>query len=171
MLRPANGREIRCSGASSPCGSAWAGAEILMAFTGIERVLLGFEMRYNDLIERASDKAAIQRFAEATEYKFYTTLQDYWHLATLAVSPQFQRRGIGLMLLNFGLEIASREGVPVTLEASLTGQFLYTKAGFQIIERSRIRDDLEGVAMLWEGDASKGRWLLYGEDGSVSLKG
>jgi ribosomal protein S18 acetylase RimI-like enzyme len=112
----------------------------------------------------------MRRFARATEYSFYSTLQDYWHLVTLAVAPHCQRRGIGQMLLNYGLEIAALEQVPVTLEASVTGRFLYTKTGFQIIERSRITGDLEGVAMLWEGDALKGRWLVYGVDGSASLK-
>lgn len=141
-----------------------------MSPAGVERVLLGLEIRYNGLLERSSDKKAIERFAEATEYNFYSTLQDYWHLATLAVSPTFQRRGIGQMLLDYGLAIASREHVPVTLESSVTGRFLYTKTGFRIIERSAIEEDLEGVAMLWEGDAFKGRWLTYGEDGSASLK-
>jgi ribosomal protein S18 acetylase RimI-like enzyme len=107
----------------------------------------------------------------ATEYDFYDQLSSYWHLAVLAVSTRYQRQGIGNMLIREGLPIAQKEGLPVTLEASVSGRGLYAQMGFKIIERVKIADDFEeGVAMLWEPEGAEGRWLQLKQDGSYTLK-
>jgi len=89
-------------------------------------------------------------FRNATEYNIYTKLPSYWHLGLLGVSPRCQRRGIGAKLVAYGQRIAAEEKLPLTLEASVMGRFLYVKMGFQIVEESKIVEGLEGVAMLWE---------------------
>jgi ribosomal protein S18 acetylase RimI-like enzyme len=125
----------------------------------MERALYKVEMTYNGLLEKASDKRAIRQFLEATNYASYSEVKAYWYLAGLAVSPKHQRRGIGTRLINWGLKIASQEMVPVILEASMTGRVLYSKLGFQIIERRRVRDDLEGVVMQRSAALAKGGGL------------
>jgi ribosomal protein S18 acetylase RimI-like enzyme len=82
-------------------------------------------MAYNGLSEKAADRNAIRQFAKATKYNSYSELDSHWHLAVLAVLPRHQRRGIGTELIDWGLETASRELLPVTLEASLSGRALY----------------------------------------------
>ena len=48
------------------------------------------------------------------------------------------------------LNKAAAEGVPVTLEATERGEKLYTKLGFEVIERLEVGDGKEGGAlMLW----------------------
>ncbi|KAL9043786.1 MAG: hypothetical protein Q9214_003039, partial [Letrouitia sp. 1 TL-2023] len=48
----------------------------------------------------------------------YAPIPERWHLSNLAVAPAFQGRGIASRLMDWGLDIARREGVPVTLTAS-----------------------------------------------------
>jgi ribosomal protein S18 acetylase RimI-like enzyme len=116
------------------------------------------------------DRDAMRQFLTATEQTFYSQLGSYWHLVSLAVLPKYHRRGIGKQLMNWGLEVASKEMLPVTLEASDMGKLLYSSLGFQIVARSRVNDNLEGVAMMWEPDVAKGRWLNRNGDGSASVK-
>ncbi|KAM0562013.1 hypothetical protein ACHAPJ_002455 [Fusarium lateritium] len=58
-----------------------------------------------------------------------------WHLSYLAVSPKFQRRGVGKSLVSWGLERCEEEGVPAVLEASVAGRSLYENMGFCEIGR------------------------------------
>lgn len=52
----------------------------------------------------------------------------------MGVSPKYQRRGIGDMLMTWGTEIADSKGLPCYLEAGLPdAKFLYLKHGFQIV--------------------------------------
>jgi ribosomal protein S18 acetylase RimI-like enzyme len=112
----------------------------------------------------------MQQFIQATDHSFYSELGPNWHLASLAVSPKHHRRGIGKQLMAWGLDIATREMTPVTLEASEVGKALYAGLGFLIVARSHISEGLDGVAMVWEPDASKGRWLDTNGDGTASVK-
>ncbi|KAG8668141.1 hypothetical protein FPOAC1_007513 [Fusarium poae] len=56
-----------------------------------------------------------------------------WHLDYIGVGPGNQRRGIGKMLLNWGLERASKEGKDCYLVATEAGRPLYVAAGFEEI--------------------------------------
>jgi hypothetical protein len=73
-----------------------------------------------------------------------------------------------------GIEHCQQENVPVALEASVVGRRLYQKLGFQTIQRTRLAERVEGlqggVAMLWEPDPLKGRWIKELDDGSVKLR-
>ncbi|KAF5694036.1 gnat family protein [Fusarium denticulatum] len=56
-----------------------------------------------------------------------------WHLDYIGVSPGNQRRGIGRMLLQWGLDHAAAEGKDCYLVATEAGRPLYMAAGFKDI--------------------------------------
>ncbi|KAI5791424.1 acyl-CoA N-acyltransferase [Pyronema domesticum] len=58
-----------------------------------------------------------------------------YYIQTLAVSPAWQRRGVGREMMRGLLEAAGGEGREVWLEASPTGERLYEALGFRIEER------------------------------------
>lgn len=55
-------------------------------------------------------------------------------LAILDTDPKDQRRGAGGMLVQWGTDIADKEGIPAYLESSAEGYSLYNKHGFKDIE-------------------------------------
>lgn len=52
----------------------------------------------------------------------------------------------------------------------MAGRQEYTKLGFVIIEQHKIREALDGVGMLWEPYALRGRWLETESSGNAKLK-
>ncbi|KAF7864383.1 hypothetical protein EAF04_006517 [Stromatinia cepivora] len=52
-----------------------------------------------------------------------------WHVNTIVVLPEYQGKGIGRLLMEYTLERAGKEGVPVGLSASPEGERLYRKLG------------------------------------------
>lgn len=62
-------------------------------------------------------------------------------LDVLAVSPAYQRQGLGAMLLEEGLAVADRDNAKTYLESSEAGQNLYRKHGWKQIDELLI--DLE----------------------------
>ena len=53
------------------------------------------------------------------------------HLANLTTHPDHQRRGAAKMLLDYGAELAEREGLQTTILASYFAVPLYTREGFE----------------------------------------
>lgn len=53
----------------------------------------------------------------------------------LSVDPKRRRKGIGMILLQWGLDRAQEENIAVGLESSAAGSPLYLKAGFVEIKR------------------------------------
>ncbi|KAK6006764.1 hypothetical protein QM012_005772 [Aureobasidium pullulans] len=62
----------------------------------------------------------------------------FLELDYLATAPQYQRRGIGAMLLKAGLEVADAHGLKSYVTSSVAGVKLYQKHGFEIVETSTI---------------------------------
>ncbi|KAL7805065.1 acyl-CoA N-acyltransferase [Trichoderma aethiopicum] len=60
-------------------------------------------------------------------------IKDVWHLDYLGVDPQHQRKGIGRMLLDWGLSRAASENKDCYLTATPAGRPLYTKRGFEVV--------------------------------------
>ncbi|POR38561.1 Uncharacterized protein TPAR_01259 [Tolypocladium paradoxum] len=58
--------------------------------------------------------------------------KDIWHY--IGVDPEHQRRGIGKMLLDWGLEQAVKEGIDCYLVATPAGRPFYQAAGFDVVE-------------------------------------
>lgn len=77
----------------------------------------------------ASDQSRLDQLHDIVE-KLYLHMPNRWYLDTLGVNPQYQRKGIGRKLLDWGIERANAENVPIALEATLYGEHLYRRAGF-----------------------------------------
>ncbi|KAK3337609.1 acyl-CoA N-acyltransferase [Cercophora scortea] len=59
--------------------------------------------------------------------------KDMWYLMLLAVDPAYQGRGVGKMLLRWGMDQAAAEGKKTFLLATVEGRPLYEKQGFKVL--------------------------------------
>ncbi|MCJ1353714.1 MAG: hypothetical protein MMC33_003701 [Icmadophila ericetorum] len=82
-------------------------------------------------------------------------VSDYWVVDALYISPTFQRRGLGTRLLKWGLEQADEEGIPVLVDSSPEGRWIYERAGFRKIKKWEV----EG----WFDPGDRGMWRLLWE--------
>lgn len=95
-----------------------------------ERLRLNPALDYGALKQMREDHDVLEPLEKATPH---------WYLAVLGVHPKAQRRGIGGMLLDWGLQRAREEteqrgkAVPVTMTSSPAGQGLYIRKGFRIV--------------------------------------
>ena len=140
----------------------------------LEEMLLAAEDRYAQIfgLDRSHSPARIATFrnAVASERPF-VRIPAYWHLETLAVSPEYQRRGVGRCLLEWGLDMAREEGVSVTVESSDVGRQLYAKNGFKVVDWLGT-----GMEEVWFGGAAmvcdlERRWTREVVEGEVAVKG
>lgn len=58
--------------------------------------------------------------------------RSHFYLHVLAVKPEYQRRGLGALLLSWGLQKADALGLESYLEASSAGKKLYETHGFEV---------------------------------------
>lgn len=77
------------------------------------------------------------------------------HLRILGTHRDYRQLGAGTMLVHWGQELATKEGVAVTLFASPMGSKLYTKLGFRNVGTVQIHADndeesVDRVGMVWE---------------------
>lgn len=82
----------------------------------------------------------------------------------LATHSDYQKRGIGTMLLNQGIAVADAEGKKIYLEATTAGHPLYLKLGWKDIDLITV--DLKK----WGGDKPGTNWVMMREpqaDGAV----
>jgi GNAT superfamily N-acetyltransferase len=138
--------------------------------TELEKQLLTWEFKYARALDKSKDNTRIAQYMKVAWHPYHKQLTSYWHLTDLAVHPNHQRHGIARKLVQQGLDRATKEQVPVGLESGVTGRSLYTQLGFTVIDRVTIHDDIVSLALVWEPDGTKGRWLDYKEDGSAVVK-
>ncbi|KAH9896248.1 acyl-CoA N-acyltransferase [Xylariomycetidae sp. FL2044] len=55
----------------------------------------------------------------------------YAYVSTMAVHPDHQRRGAGRLLMQWGMDVAEKMGLPVYLESTEPGYPLYQHMGFE----------------------------------------
>lgn len=75
-------------------------------------------------------------------------------IAAIYVDPAFHKKGVGRMLINHGLEIASKGHKKVKVDSSLNAEGFYAKHGFVKVKDSTcIRNGMElpVVVMEWVG--------------------
>ena len=92
--------------------------------------------------------------AEALVKPFWTFREKLWtreryvycHLT--AVHPKYERRGIGKLLMEYGMRIAEQADLPVYTEASQAAIKLYERIGFRRLKQSIVHK----ADVLWAGD-------------------
>lgn len=96
-----------------------------------------------------------------THWNPFPERKNRWHLRSIVVSPEWQGKGVGTLLIKELLDRARKEGVVVGLEASADGEHLYRKVGFELLSRfyyeegSPIASPNEGGVMMWKPDKMK----------------
>jgi GNAT superfamily N-acetyltransferase len=146
------------------------GRKVINAITELEKQLLTWEFKYDRALDKSTDKARLAQYMKIAWFPYHKQLTSYWHLLDLAVHPKHQRHSIARKLVQQGLDMATKEQVPVGLESGVTGRSLYTQLGFTVIDRRTIQDDIVTLALVWEPDGTQGRWLDFKEDGSAVVR-
>ncbi|KAI9842685.1 MAG: hypothetical protein M1837_006970 [Sclerophora amabilis] len=125
----------------------------------LERLLLKGTDRYYELLglDRSENLAAVRRF-RATTSNVMEDVDDHWYLAWLGVSNRHRRRGVGRLLVGWGLDNAEEEGVPVWLTSSPVGEKLYEKMGFRGFGYTPIVDGELCPVFIWEPKGMEGKW-------------
>lgn len=115
--------------------------------------------------DRISDMKAVKAFEgwnkmDAQKYwTGYPEREERWHAASVVVSPEYQGKGIGRILMGHVIEKAQKERVPVGLTASPHGEMLYRKLGFEMLGDfcHRVANDEGGGIMIWYPEGWKGK--------------
>lgn len=129
--------------------------------TDVESTLLSLQDTYTIYThaDRSSSPANYTSWLAVSQDEF-ASIPELWKLRNLCVPPEFQRRGIGVMLLTWGKEQAQMEGCAVGLTSSMKGKGLYEKEGFRRYSTIKVEgfpvDDVP--VFLWEPPGMKGRW-------------
>lgn len=113
----------------------------------MERTLIQTEQWYTEsFLDRDRPWDKIYYVRNLTKDNF-ASIPEYWELATLAVDVNYHRRGIGGKFLEYGIDLAEKEQVPIVLEASPAGTHLYTRYGFRERKSTEMFPDVVVVAM------------------------
>ncbi|KAL7623662.1 hypothetical protein AAE478_005214 [Parahypoxylon ruwenzoriense] len=67
------------------------------------------------------------------------------YLATMAVHPDHQRRGVGRLLLQWGIDVAEKLELPIYLEATESGLPLYSHRDFERLEHVKVIHKVEAT--------------------------
>ena len=136
---------------------------VFLGGVGIERLAFEAEEWYRDFwkLDPTYDYAVVEEF-ESSKWGFEAVMREhlkreegYMWLNFLAVEPDFQRRGVGRRLMEWGIKKADGEGLKVGLVASPMGEKLYESVGFRHVGWL-IMGPVEGKAMVrWPGGEEK----------------
>ncbi|KAK5938595.1 hypothetical protein PMZ80_008784 [Knufia obscura] len=173
-------------GHQKPVRGGWLG-------NWFERFALDCYGRYAKLfgLNRSCDQAAEQHLRRTLDVDMGKLLQPYleglpeeerqrvggqhWALELLGTHPDFRRRGVGKMTLQWGFERAREHRVPLILIATVTGEKLYLSTGFREVSRVDMRPEKEDdvlkeldlgqgkgkgiswAAMVWEPENMRGK--------------
>jgi GNAT superfamily N-acetyltransferase len=101
----------------------------------IESALHNLQNRYCDLLDPTVNHEHISKVLHIISKPLdQGPLQESWELDGMYVSPSWQRRGVGKMLLQWGLTQATEECVSIVCKSSSVGVLFYEHAGFRSIE-------------------------------------
>ncbi|KAF1976795.1 acyl-CoA N-acyltransferase [Bimuria novae-zelandiae CBS 107.79] len=76
-------------------------------------------------------------------------------LYIILTHPDYRRKGIGAMLVQWGIDMAKELGVEFWLDASPVGKPLYEKMGFELVERVPLVPKTEVPDEVWNTTAQK----------------
>jgi GNAT superfamily N-acetyltransferase len=112
-----------------------------------------------DWSEDSSNRAILNKLFDTTFDE--DIFPEAWLLANLVVHRDYQRQGIGTLLLKWGLDQAQAEKVPCGVESSFAGLRLYEKMGFRKLRDLRYGEKEKETMpeMVWEPCGMKGHWF------------
>ncbi|KAI8279488.1 hypothetical protein K4K60_005579 [Colletotrichum sp. SAR11_57] len=103
----------------------------------VERTLVDWENRYVDYfhLDKAlhRERKAVFDKENLESGNPYAPLESFWNLLTLNTHPDWQGKGVGKKLMEWGLERSRENEAPIILIATTAGQRLYNKLGFFIV--------------------------------------
>jgi len=151
-----------------PCPRGWLG-------NLFERKALDWYLAYANVfgLDRSIDPVALEHFRSVLNApnfaKYFESLpqrhkevkQDqHWELGLLGTHPDYRRRGVGKMMLQWGFDRATSDGVPLVLIGTTSGEKLYLQCGFREVARVDLTSLVakgRGKARLEELDMGLGR--------------
>lgn len=107
------------------------------------------------IITFLQDLVTPDRSAEPSRLKLlqgtdlFESISERWDLCNIAVHPSYQQRGIAGHLTKWGLEIAVRERVPVTLEVTINAEALYRRIELRDYSYNCLAEDIDEPALIW----------------------
>jgi len=90
--------------------------------------------------ERERVEALISPLWDAREKLWLDQKYIYCHV--MAVHPDYQRKGIGKLLMGFGIDVAQQVELPIYIESSEEGTRLYEKSGCQRVKQPKSGETL-----------------------------
>ena len=105
--------------------------------------------------DQAFSEAMVQDFLKTRNGAITRTGGNIVSLDILAIDPQYQRKGVGSALVEWGVEKADTMKVEAVVESSVFGKGLYEKHGFEFVKDVRLEvperfgdRDMRGFAWL-----------------------
>ncbi|MFC2138353.1 GNAT family N-acetyltransferase [Bacteroidota bacterium] len=95
------------------------------------------------LVAEMDNKIVGHIFFSSVEIEGYSEIKDGMGLAPMAVLPEYQKQGIGEMLINEGITILKEKNVPFIIV--LGHEHYYPKFGFEISSKYGIKCQWEGI--------------------------
>ena len=150
--------------------AAWTMPKRLWRSESLGEVIYRKGIQYKDALEDWMfppfwhDRGRREQFHKAQEDCMEKILgpgaiDEMWYLKVLAVHPEYQRKGVGAALVDWGLKHARERGEKAYLEATPFGKGLYLKKGFTTVGELYVGvegDELRLPCMLWDPDTAPG---------------
>jgi N-acetylglutamate synthase-like GNAT family acetyltransferase len=117
----------------------------------VERALLSAEDKYNSITfgyRHMSPSARDYLQKCISGHEVWAMYPEMWRLRSLAVAPGQQGKGVGAILMRWGLEKANEENVPVALVAVPEARGFYTRSGLEYF------GGVEGLSKVMEGSST-----------------
>jgi GNAT superfamily N-acetyltransferase len=140
-------------------------------FNWLEGILIRAEKTYaRYFLDKAVDYAFLSTFMSSFLGSSRPLRPSCLHCHLIVVDPTTQSKGVGKKLIDWGKDLATKEDLPLYLEATLEATGFYEKLGF-----SRLNEDMvvspEGQEAIhipifvWEGEDRREKWLQRDETG------
>jgi GNAT superfamily N-acetyltransferase len=96
-------------------------------------------------------------------------IHEMWYLHVLVVHPQFQRKGVGATLLDWGLNHARSRREKVYLESTVFGEGLYRRKGFKEVGFLFLgeNDEIQMPCMLWDPATAPSQSEIASQKGEI----
>jgi len=109
--------------------------------------------------ERKRAEALISPLWNAREKLWLDKRYLYCHV--IAVHPEYQRKGIGQLLMENGIKVAQKAELPIYIESSLDGVRLYEKSGCRRLKQPHEHDTKDLKPPRAQGDGESSEVVLF----------